>query len=81
MAEGVAEVQKLAHPAVKFIALHDVALLFHAGCHDCLERLAGRDLRQRVKQSAASEYAVFDDLGAAVQKCLARKCVQRVKVA
>ena len=81
MAEGVAEVQKLAHPTVKFIALHDVALLFHAGCHDCLERLAGRDLRQRVKQSAASEYAVFDDLGAAVQKCLARKRVQRVKVA
>ena len=81
MPEGVSEVQKLPLPAVKFVCVHNVALHLHARRDDLLQRSAGGDLLELLKQLPAAEHAVFDDLRAAVEENFARKRRERVKIA
>ena len=68
MADGVAQVQELAAAGVKFILLHQVALVGDAAGHHFLRVLSEVPLGQGVQQVGVPDHAVLDDLGAAVRE-------------
>ena len=77
----MAEIQKVPRAGIKFIRGDDITLYLHAARENLLRYFVRQADFQPGEKRRAIQYAVFDDLGAAVAPDGVRKRLERVRIA